>query len=147
MQMDFYDKNQVLRRGAETDFIYYLRKIFNRVKLTEILLYESAENLEVTLDLITKHHLESRDTSAEEVASLFNKPKGDDGTYYLLQNLSILSVLTVNLYLVQNQEQLSTISQPTISTNTHQDYTHRQRVMNLTKGSHNFIPVKETYLT
>jgi formylglycine-generating enzyme required for sulfatase activity len=89
----FYDKNKVLRRGAETDFIYYLRKIFNRVKLTEILPYESAEDLDLVIDFISKQHLEGKDTSEEEIARLHNKPKGDDGTYYLLENLCLLGVL------------------------------------------------------
>ncbi|MGK7899320.1 MAG: GUN4 domain-containing protein [Xenococcus sp. (in: cyanobacteria)] len=76
-------------------FVDYLRKIFNRVKLTELLPYESAEDLDSVLDLISKRHLEGRDTSEEDVTELFHKPKGDDGTFYLLENLCLLGVIVM----------------------------------------------------
>ncbi|MGK7929454.1 MAG: SUMF1/EgtB/PvdO family nonheme iron enzyme [Spirulina sp.] len=91
----FYDKNKVRNEGAEQDFINYLRKIFNRVKLLELLPYESAEDLDSVLEFISKRNLESRDTSEEDVSSLWNKPKGDDGTFYLLENLRLLDVLVM----------------------------------------------------
>ncbi|MFM6587211.1 MAG: SAV_2336 N-terminal domain-related protein [Microcystis panniformis] len=89
----FYSKADILERKEVQQFIDYLRKIFNRVKLTEILPYESAENVDLFLDSISKQHLEGKDTFEEEVASLLGKPKGDDGIYYLLENLCLLNVL------------------------------------------------------
>ncbi len=91
----FYDKKKVLNEGAEQDFINYLRKIFNRVKLLELIPYESAEDLDSVLEFISKRNLESGDTSEEDVSSLWNKPKGDDGTFYLLENLCLLDVLVM----------------------------------------------------
>ncbi len=90
----FYDKNKALNEGAEQDFLNYLRKIFNRVKVTEFIPYESAQDLDLVLDLMSKRHLKGLDTSQEEVANLSGKHKNDDGTYYLLENLSLLSVLS-----------------------------------------------------
>jgi len=89
----FYSKADILERKEVQQFIDYLRKIFNRVKITEILPYESKSDLDSVLDLMSKRHSEGLDTSEEEVANLFGKHKNDDGTYYLLENLSLLSIL------------------------------------------------------
>jgi CheY-like chemotaxis protein len=89
----FYSKADILERKEVQQFIDYLRKIFNRVKITEILPYESKSDLDSVLYLMSKRHSEGLDTSGEEVANLFGKHKNDDGTYYLLENLSLLSIL------------------------------------------------------
>ncbi len=89
----FFSKADVLERQEYQEFIDYLRKIFNRVKVTEIIPYESTSDLDSVLDLMSKRHSEGLDTSEEEVAKIFGKPKEDDGTYYLLENLYLLGVL------------------------------------------------------
>ena len=91
-----YPRNDVLLlRNKVRDFVYYLRKIFNRVKSQEFLPYESAEDLDSVLDFISKRHLENsyRYTSEEDVSSLWNKLKGDVGTFYFLENLCLLNIL------------------------------------------------------
>ncbi|MDJ0509286.1 MAG: SUMF1/EgtB/PvdO family nonheme iron enzyme [Crocosphaera sp.] len=124
----FYYKGKVLQKAKKTDFINYIRKVFNRVKVTEIMPYELKYDLDSVLDLMNKQDSEDLETSEEEVASLLGKPKKDDGTYYLLENLCLLRILdrasknevepgTVkyrlsNLYV--NQESPITPSLPTI---------------------------------
>ncbi len=89
----FYSKQELLDSSNYQKFVDYLTGVFNRVKLKEFLPYERNEDLDSVIDFISKQHLEGRDTSEEEVARLHNKPKGDDGTYYLLENLCLLGVL------------------------------------------------------
>jgi formylglycine-generating enzyme required for sulfatase activity len=82
-------------RAAVTERKRQIGRIFNQVKSKEFLPYESAEDLDLVLEFISKRHSEGRDTSEEDVSSLWNKPKGDVGTFYLLENLYLLNVLIV----------------------------------------------------
>ncbi len=61
--------------------------------LSELLPYEP-DALSV-LEFVERRNSEGHDTSEEDVTKLFNKPKGDDGIYYLLENLRILGFLAI----------------------------------------------------
>ncbi len=74
------------------DYVYISQTV---LLVKKLLPYESAEDLNSVLDFISKRHSEGRDTSEEDVTELFHKPKGDDGTFYLLENLQLLEVLVI----------------------------------------------------
>ncbi len=97
----YYFKRELFDSGDYQKFVDYLRRIFIQVKSKELskefLPYESAEDLDLVLEFISKRHLEGRDTSEEDVSELFHKPKGDDGTFYLLENLCLLDVLIMTV--------------------------------------------------